>query len=61
MTSPIPDDGATIYNADGNTLGTIHFSTRSRRWYTRSNRVLSPSRFRDAQEAADSLRAGVTV
>lgn len=56
-------DGSTIYNRDGNKLGTVHVSQRSRRWFYKLGRDLSPARFYDAVEAADALKkaAGVRV
>ena len=55
-----PQDGDTIYDRHGDSLGSIHYSPRSRRWYTKTGRALSPAFFFDAQQAADSLR-GVRV
>lgn len=56
-------DGSTVYNREGNKLGTIHVSTRSRRWFYKLNRDLSPARYYDAEEAANALKkaSGVTV
>lgn len=52
-------DGSTVYDHEGEPLGSIHYSPRSRRWYTVVNRVAGPSRYFDAQDAADSLRGGL--
>lgn len=51
-----PRDGEIQYDRNGDKLGTIHFSTRRRRWFHIIDRVVGPARYMDAQEAADALR-----
>lgn len=56
-------DGSTIYNRDGNKIGTVHESTRTRRWFYKSPTGNSPSLYFDGEQAADALKtaAGVRV
>lgn len=54
-------DGATVYDSEGRALGTIHMSVRSRRWFYKHGRDLSPARFYDAEEAAVALRSVAAV
>lgn len=49
------DDGRKIYDRHGDLIGSIHQS-RSRRWFTKVGRELSPARYLDAEEAEMALR-----
>lgn len=60
MTMTPLTNNSPVYH-DGAKIGTVHESTRTRRWFYKTGATISPSLYLDGEQAADALKTALGV